>query len=150
MYSNWWANLGVVLATAITVAIAVLVHYEGLVWLSRRLAHMQTLRRRKVLYGVYAVLLLHVVEIWLFGVVIWALLEWPMFGSVAGIQQLALFDAIYLSAATFTTVGFGDLSPEGPIRFLSGTEALTGFVLITWSASFTYLEMEHFWRTRDP
>ena len=150
MYSNWPANVGVVLATAITVANAVLVHYEGLVWLSRRLARMQTLRRRKVLYGVYAVLFLHVVEIWLFGVVIWALLEWPVFGSVAGIQQLALFDAIYLSAATFTTVGFGDLSPEGPIRFLAGTEALTGFVLITWSASFTYLEMEHFWRTRGP
>ncbi len=150
MYSNWPANIGVVIATAITVAIAVLVHYEGLVWLSRQLARMQTLRRRKVLYGVYAVLFLHVVEIWLFGVVIWALLEWPVFGSVAGIQQLALFDAIYLSAATFTTVGFGDLSPEGPIRFLAGTEALTGFVLITWSASFTYLEMEHFWRTRDP
>ncbi len=148
MYSNWPANVGVVLATAITVAIAVLVHYEGLVWLSRRLARMHTLRRRKVLYGVYAVLFLHVVEIWLFGVVIWALLEWPVFGSVAGIQQLALFDAIYLSAATFTTVGFGDLSPEGPIRFLAGTEALTGFVLITWSASFTYIEMEHFWRGR--
>ena len=27
-----------------------------------------------------------------------------------------------------------------------GTEALTGFMLITWSASFMYLEMEKFWR----
>ena len=146
MYSVWPANIGVVLTTVFTVAVVVLVHYEGLVWLSRRLSHMQTLRRRKVLYGVYAVLFLHVVEIWLFGVAIWALLEWPVFGAVAGIEQLTLFDAIYLSAATFTTVGFGDLSPEGPIRFLAGTEALTGFVLITWSASFTYLEMERFWR----
>jgi hypothetical protein len=45
-------------------------------------------------------------------------------------------------------VGFGDLVPSGPIRFLSGMEALTGFVLIAWSASFTYLEMERFWRAR--
>lgn len=29
---------------------------------------------------------------------------------------------------------------------VAGTEALTGFVLIGWSASFTYLEMEKFWR----
>ena len=58
----------------------------------------------------------------------------------------ALLDAVYLSAVTFTTVGFGDVAPVGPIRFLSGTMALTGFVLVTWSASFTYLEMERFWR----
>ena len=45
-------------------------------------------------------------------------------------------------------VGFGDLAPVGAVRFLSGTEALTGFVLITWSASFTYLEMERYWRQR--
>ncbi len=149
LYANWNINLIVVLATAMTVALVVLVHYEGLVWLSRRLARMQTLKRRKVLYGVYAVLALHVVEIWIFGAAMWVLLRWPVFGSVAGIDTLGLLDAVYLSAATFTTVGFGDLSPHGPVRFLAGTEALTGFVLITWSASFTYLEMEHFWRVRD-
>ena len=49
---------------------------------------------------------------------------------------------------TFTTVGFGDLAPSGPIRFLVGTEALLGFVLLAWSASFTYLEMEKNWRER--
>ena len=41
-----------------------------------------------------------------------------------------------------------DLAPVGAVRFLSGTEALTGFVLITWSASFTYPEMERYWRQR--
>ena len=149
LYDNWNINLIVVLATALTVALVVLVHYEGLVWLSRRLARMQTLKRRKVLYGVYAVLCLHVLEVWIFGCTMWALLHWPAFGSVSGITVISLLDTVYLSAATYTTVGFGDLAPHGPIRFLAGTEALTGFVLITWSASFTYLEMEHFWRVRD-
>ena len=50
---------------------------------------------------------------------------------------------------TFSTVGFGDIAPVGPIRFTSATEALCGFVLITWSASFTYLEMEKFWRAEE-
>ena len=59
---------------------------------------------------------------------------------------MGLLDAIYFSATTFTTLGYGDLAPVGPIRFLSGTAALTGLVLISWSASFTYLEMERFWR----
>ena len=50
--------------------------------------------------------------------------------------------------ATYTTIGFGDLAPVGPIRFLAGTQGLVGFVLISWSASFTYLEMERCWRAR--
>jgi hypothetical protein len=28
---------------------------------------------------------------------------------------------------------------------MAGTEALTGFLLISWSASFTFLEMQRFW-----
>jgi hypothetical protein len=55
-------------------------------------------------------------------------------------------DIIYLSAISYTMVGFGDVAPVGPIRFLVATEAITGFVLIAWSASFTYLEMERFWK----
>jgi hypothetical protein len=148
MYANWAANLLVVLATAATVALAVLVHYEGLAGLSAWLARGQSNRRRKVLLGVYGVILLHVVEIWLFGGAIWMLLQFSETGAILGNSQAPFLDAIYLSAVTFSTVGFGDLAPDGPIRFLSGTEALTGFILITWSASFLYLEMEQFWRRR--
>lgn len=54
-----------------------------------------------------------------------------------------------LAAVTYTTLGFGDLAPVGPLRFLAGTMARTGFVLITWSASFTYLEMSRDWRERE-
>jgi hypothetical protein len=47
-------------------------------------------------------------------------------------------------------VGFGDLVPHGAIRFMTGMEALTGLVMITWSASFTFLEMQRDWHsTRD-
>jgi hypothetical protein len=135
----------VVAATAGAVALAVLAHYEGLVIGQRLLARMRGPQRLKVLYAIAGVLCLHVAEIWLFGVVIWTLLLWPECGAVSG-QAPHLFDAVYFSAVTYTTVGFGDIVPTGPIRFLSGTEALTGFVLITWSASFTYLEMDRFWR----
>jgi Ion channel len=138
MYQYWDANLLVVFVTAIAVGSAVLVHYEGLTLLSRWLARRhESHRRRKVLYGIFAVLALHVAEIWIFGGAVWGLLH-----------ALGLLDAVYMAAVTFTTVGFGDLAPVGPIRFLAGTMALTGFVLITWSASFTYLEMTRDWRER--
>ena len=147
MYDNWLANGVVVLATIAVVCLCVLVHYEGLSLLVRGLArHHDHQPRRKVLYGIFAVLGLHIIEIWLFGMTHWALLLWPETGHVVSMASTDFLDTIYLSAMTYTTVGFGDLAPVGPIRFLAGTEALTGFVLITWSASFTFLEMERFWR----
>jgi hypothetical protein len=148
-YDNWLVNATVIAATLCAVSLAVLVHYEGLILVSRGLRHAGGRQRVKVLYAIYSVLALHVAEIWLFGLMLWLLLLWPATGHIAmggAHSALSLLDAIYLSAITFTTVGFGDLAPVGPIRFLSGTEALTGFVLIAWSASFTYLEMERFWR----
>lgn len=146
-YQHWDANLLVVVATVIAIGLVVLVHYEGLTMISSWLAKRQEqVSRRKVLYGIYAVLALHIIEIWVFGVTVWLLLQYPNTGSVAGAYPLSLLDGVYLSAVTFTTVGFGDVAPVGPVRFLAGTMSLTGFVMITWSASFTYLEMERFWR----
>jgi hypothetical protein len=146
MYADWGVNTLVVAATLTVVSLCVLLHYEALVWLSARLRKLEIQRRRKVLYGVYALLLIHVAEIWLFGLALWLLMQVPGAGHLSGMGYSGLLDSIYLSAASFTTVGFGDLAPIGPIRFLVGTEALTGFVLITWSASFTFIEMETFWR----
>ena len=149
MYEHWDANAVVVIATVLAVGAVVLVHYEGLNLLSRWLvARHESQRRRKVLYGIFGVLALHVVELWIFGVTAWGLLKVPNTGSVAGVHALGLLDAVYLSATTYTTLGFGDLTPVGPIRFLAGTIALTGFVLIAWSASFTYLEMSRDWSER--
>jgi len=147
VYQDWTANFAVVLGTMLAVTVSVLLHYEGLSllsqWLARRRDHHP---RRKVLYGIFGVLSLHVAEIWVFGLTVWALLTFANAGSVSGTTTTSLLDAVYLSAATYTTVGFGDLAPVGPIRFIGGTMALTGLVLITWSASFTFLEMQQFWR----
>jgi uncharacterized protein YhhL (DUF1145 family) len=149
MYQHWDANSLVVLVSIVAVSAVVLMHYEGLTLLSRWLIYRhENHRRRKVLYGIFGVLALHVFEIWIFGGAIWGLLQFENTGSVAGAHPIGLLDAVYMSAATYTTVGFGDLAPVGPIRFLAGTMALTGFVLIGWSASFTYLEMTRDWRER--
>jgi hypothetical protein len=114
-------------------------------WVSRHRGN----KRAKVLYAILSIIALHVVEIWVFGAAIWLLLLYPSTGSLYGPETADFFECVYLSAVTFSTVGFGDIAPVGAIRFLSGTEALTGFVLITWSASFTYLEMERFWRAEE-
>lgn len=150
MYQHWDANALVVLVTGVAVLLAVMVHYEGLSLLSQRLARRhESHRRRKVLYGIFGAMALHVLEIWIFGLAAAGLLLLPNTGSIAGAHSLGLLDAVYLSATTYTTLGFGDLAPVGPIRFLAGTTALTGFVLIAWSASFTFMEMSRNWRDGD-
>jgi uncharacterized protein YhhL (DUF1145 family) len=146
-YPHWDANLLVVLSTVVAVAVVVLLHYEGLALISSWLAkRREMISRRNVLYGIFSVLALHVLEIWVFGVTIWLLMHYPQTGHVTGADPLQLLDGVYLAAITYTTVGYGDVAPIGPIRFIAGTMSLTGFVMITWSASFTYLEMERFWR----
>jgi len=52
---------------------------------------------------------------------------------------------MYFSAETYTSLGFGDMTPIGPIRLIAAVEALNGLLLIGWSASFTYISMEKFW-----
>ena len=144
---SWGIDSIVVVATGAAVCLCVLLHYECLNWLSRHLAQLQRHRRRRVLFGIFGVLSVHIAEIWLFGSVYAVLSLWPAFGEVSG-AAAGFLDDVYVSAMTFTTVGAADVSVKGPLRFLAGTEALSGLVLIAWSASFTYLEMERFWRDR--
>ncbi|HSE12088.1 MAG TPA: ion channel [Rudaea sp.] len=146
-YGNWGVNSIIVVVTAIAVLLCVLLHYEVLNFLSRWLVRLEGQRRRRVLFAIFGVLAAHVTEIWIFGMAYILLSVSPAFGSAHGIGP-SLLDYVYISAMTFTTVGMSDAYLDGPIRFVCGNEALTGLVLITWSASFTFLEMERFWRDR--
>ena len=146
---NVAAHFTVIAATLTVLAACVLLQYEFLTFAWRRLAHHSGHRRIKVLYGILSVLVLHAIEIVIFGSALWLLTRWPASGALAGEEANGYFDYIYFSAVTFSTVGFGEMWPVGAIRFLCAVESLAGFVLITWSASFTYLEMERFWRPED-
>ena len=141
-----WISFVTVFVTALCTVICVTLQYECLAWLSTRLGKMHAPRRRRVLVLVLLLVGLHVVEIWIFGAAYELLLANPAFGVVHGAEHGTLLDYVYFAATTFTTLGFGDLVPSGTIRFMVGTESLVGFVLISWSAAFTYLEMDRFWR----
>ena len=140
---TYW--LMIVIALSL-VGAAVVMHYEALERLNRLLPRWQLAPRLRVLFLIYGIISLHTAEIWVFGVGIFVSAQFPQLGSIAGVEPLQLLDAVYLSTTTFTSVGYGDLAPHGPLRLVLGSEALTGLVLIAWSASFTYLEMQRFWR----
>jgi hypothetical protein len=138
--------LEVVLVTVLVAVLCVVVHYEALSRLTGLLKRIHMPARRRILLLIFSILLTHVAEIWIFGGAYFYLVSTDGHGSLLANHSIGLFDSIYYSAVCFTTLGLGDVVPVGPVRFMTGTEALTGFVLIAWSASFTFVEMERFWK----
>ncbi len=140
------AHAIVTLLALVTVSACVLIHYEALAALSQWLPRLHMRRRPRVLLLIFAILIVHSIEIFLFGLGYFFLLHDAEFGALAGIGELTLVNCGYFSAVVFTTLGLGDIVPHGAIRILTGPQSLAGFVLITWSASFTFIEMQSFWK----
>lgn len=140
------SNLIVVATTLGVVTGCVLLHYEALTWLTRVLKRLASPPRHRILLLIFAILCVHILEIWIFGGAYFWLTADPNRGQLVAANPIGFLDCVYFSASCFTTLGIGDVIPVGAVRFLVGTQALSGFVLIAWSASFTFVEMERFWR----
>lgn len=137
-----WVVLGIAAATTLA---CVGIHYETIRLMVKTLHTRADIKSRPVLILTVLILLaVHLVEAALFAFAYRlvflihpeeaSLLEGPYDGSFG--------DTLYFSLSVYTTVGFGDIAPLGPVRLLVGIEALAGLVLITWSASFTFLMMQ--------
>ena len=136
------------LINTIVVIVAMLLHYEALFQLAKRLPRLSHIRPRfQVLVGAVCIFFVHVFEIWLFALAFYLSSKIEGMGSLIGnlSQAGGLLDCVYLSFVTFTTVGYGDVVALGHLRHLGGVEALTGIILITWSASFLFVEMQRNW-----
>lgn len=137
----------IIVATTIAViSVIIALHYEVLRGCIRFLPVVAHRRRQRVVVLILIIMLTHAAEIWIFGLAYMLLLQWDSAGTIDGAVAFgSVLDHVYFSGMVYTTVGFGDLIPHGPIRFMCGMEALTGLVMITWSASFTFLEMQRDW-----
>lgn len=139
-------------AIALSAVIAMtLLHYEILRSTSRLMPHLATpsrnrvIPRNRILVVITAALLAHFLEVGLYATLYYGMHHELGLGRIAGAVDGSLLDYFYFSLTTFTTLGVGDVYPEGPLRIVAGVESLNGLVLIGWSASFTYLAMEKFW-----
>ncbi|GAA3956773.1 potassium channel family protein [Allohahella marinimesophila] len=142
------AHIVVFLVTVITTVLTVMLHYEAFILFGRIVGQSKLSHRRRMLLLIFGLLLVHIVAIWGFGISAWWLVEINHAGELTGYDGLSFLDFIFMSAVTYTTLGYGDMIPLGPIRFLYGTQALVGLVLITWSASYAFLEMQRNWNKR--
>ncbi|HOY69801.1 MAG TPA: potassium channel family protein [Methylotenera sp.] len=130
------------------VAAAVLIHFEALNLLTKFIPTLTIKPRLRILFGVFGALFAHVVEIWAFAFGYFYMIHHDGFGSLQGHFDNSLMDCIYFSFVSYTSLGFGDIVAKGDIRFLAGLEALTGLVLISWTASFMFIEMQKLWKDK--
>lgn len=130
---------------SLLVGAAILIHYEALYRLSNLIPKLSVSHHFRVVIALFGAMCAHVIEIWLFAFGYYFLINFDNFGSLSGNFNNSLTDCSYFSFTTYTSLGYGDIEPLGHIRFLAGLESLVGLVLIGWTASFMYIEMQKFW-----
>jgi hypothetical protein len=133
-------------ASLVLVAVTVAIHYEVLRGTSLLIPRLSISPRPRLLVVIAGVFVAHLLEVSLYAGAFYVMVEHLGLGSIRGEFQGAAIDYFYFSITSYTTLGVGDVYPHGALRVITGLEALNGFVMIGWSASFTYVAMERFWQ----
>lgn len=135
-----------VVVNALIVGGAILAHFEMLHRLRLVVPRIAVPARMRVLLALFGAILAHLVEVVIFAVSYVVLLQVEGYGILTGnTTDSTWLDCLYFSFLTYTTVGIGDIEPLGSIRFLAAMESLAGFVLLSWTASFMFMEMNRYW-----
>ena len=129
------------LLSVLVVSICTAIHYFVLKWVSDTIA-----QRKRAAHGqnlglaIGAITIAHVIEAFIYTLFfLWAV-QGLQIGALnesgpAG-KPPTMMDYFYFSLVNFTTLGRGDLTPMGHLRFITGIEAFHGFLMITASGSF--------------
>jgi hypothetical protein len=113
-------------------AACVIIHAGGVTWALRQLRGAAVPRGFWRITGLFVlvavwIVLLHLVEITLWaGVYVWN-------GAMPDMQS-----ALYFSAVTYTTTGYGDIVLPMEWRLDGAMEALTGILMCGWSTGFFF------------
>lgn len=137
-----------VLISFTLIAASLYLHFSVLRTMSRHFVKRQIAITRPMMIVMTIIFLTHVLEITLFALAFYVMGHVGL-GGLSGAHSSTAADYFYFSIATYSTLGIGDIAPEGAMRMVAGIEALAGLLLIAWSASFTYLMMERLWANED-
>jgi len=140
--------IAVLFLNILIVSFVVFVHYESLYFLALITPKIKVSHRYRILVAVFGCLIAHAIEIWFFAFAYYFMNRAEGWGKLEGNFNGTLMDSGYFSFTVFTTLGFGDIQPIGHLRYLTGVESLTGLILIAWTASFLYFQMQQDWSYR--
>ena len=118
----------------LVISLNVVVHTVGLVMLARWMSwivrwfrlHRHSLGKTVAMVTtVLGLFLVHSVEVWI----------WAFAHLMTGVVN-TLEEAVYFSTVTFTTLGYGDITPALSWRVFAALESMNGFILIGWSIAY--------------
>ena len=135
-----------ILVTIIAIVLSVLLHMISAQWLLSLWSRNTSLRRWRIAFIIVVFIFVHMIEITIFAVSIGFLVNDGGYGSLTGVDVSDIGSLVYYSAITYTTVGYGDVTPVGDIRLFAAIEALSGMVLVAWTASVIFTVMQRIWR----
>jgi hypothetical protein len=119
------------------IALCVLLHGVGLFTLQKamrseiaeeRIEKLEALSFRGTLFTlatVFALILIHFIEIWLFAF---------LFDYVGALDTFE--DALYFSTISYSTIGYNDTSIAHEWRMIGALEGILGIILLGWSTAF--------------
>ncbi len=130
----------------VLLVLTTVIHYEVLRTLTLWLPALGIPARAKLIVVIFGAFCAHAVEIFLYAVAIYLLVQYFDVGTLGDTSNITLTRCLYFSAETYSSLGYGDVVPGGVLRLLAGSEVLNGLLLIGWSASYIFIAMERFWR----
>ena len=134
-----------IVLSVVLIAATIIIHYETLRLASLGATDLNVRPRTRLWLMLTAAMVSHVLHCALYAVG-FILIEYVFAtGTLEGPHTATFADEFYFAITSYTTLGIGDLFPTGEARLLSGICALNGLVMITWTASVTYLYMERYW-----
>ena len=113
-------------------------HMTGLELIRRAKPRQEKHRYLGLLFTFWGLAMLHLLEIALAAVVFAFLVSQSGNGSLSESLGSTAADYLYFAGVSFATLGYTQLEAHGAIRLLVMTVSLSGFMLITWSATFIY------------
>jgi hypothetical protein len=124
---------GQLLLGAAMVALTVAIHGAVMGWMTWSLGHRRVLSHS--LWSHYA--LLARVAIWCVLAHLAEIALWALVYAWQNVQP-SFEVALYFSAVTYATIGYGDVLPPVAWRLLSSMEGLIGILMCAWSGGFIF------------
>jgi Ion channel len=135
--------LNIFLITALASILAIGLHFTALLITTKMLAKFHGIHPITIVFSLLFIVIAHLFEILIYATALNIMHSYDMI--TFSINTPDFTDMVYFSGTTYTTVGYGDIVLIGEGRIVSVIESLMGLVLIAWTASFTYYEMNRKW-----
>lgn len=138
-----------ILISVLLVLFTTAIFYEILHVILRIMSKRNMRPRPLMFFLVMSIFSAHSIAVWIYGSAYWIMVHTFGYEPLSGIDINDFFGYIYFSAATYSSLGIGDVFPHGAMQFVAGVEVLNGLMLIGWSVMFTYFSVEKLGQHHD-